>query len=89
LIFSICVERPIEKSLARNLLIEKDMKGSVRKAFIMDHDEFVRLSLNKILKSMIQAEEIEDFSSQRVQGDRGGMILADVGHQDLERWSLF
>jgi DNA-binding NtrC family response regulator len=68
------------------------MKGSVRKAFIMDHDEFVRLSLNKILsKYGFEVEEIEDFSQLegRKKEIETGMILADVGNQDLERWSPF
>jgi len=74
------------------LLIEKAMKESVRKAFIMDHDEFVRLSLNKILRKYgFEVEEIEDFSQLegRKKEIEAGMILADVGNQDLERWSLF
>jgi len=68
------------------------MKESARKAFIMDHDEFVRLSLNKILsKYGFEVEEIEDFSQLegRKKEIETGMILADVGNQDLERWSPF
>jgi len=39
------------------------MKEKLRWAFILDKDEFVRLSLNKILKKYgFQTEEIEDFS---------------------------
>jgi FixJ family two-component response regulator len=56
------------------------MKESVRKAFIMDHDEFVRLSLNKILRKYgFEVEEIEDFSQLegRKKEIEAGMILAD------------
>jgi hypothetical protein len=39
------------------------MKEKRKWAFILDKDEFVRLSLNKILKKYgFQTEEIEDFS---------------------------
>ncbi len=39
------------------------MNEKVKWAFIIDKDEFVRLSLNKILKKYgFQVEEIEDFS---------------------------
>ena len=39
------------------------MKEKLKWAFILDKDEFVRLSLNKILKKYgFQTEEIEDFS---------------------------
>ncbi len=68
------------------------MKESVRKAFIMDHDEFVRLSLNKILRKYgFEVEEIEDFSELegRKKEIEAGVILADVDNQDLERWSPF
>jgi len=38
------------------------MKEKRKWAFILDKDEFVRLSLNKILKKYgFQTEEIEDF----------------------------
>ena len=66
------------------------MKGKTRWAFIIDKDEFVRLSLNKILKKYgFEAQEIEDFS--QLEGKKkeieGGMILADMEMEDLERWS--
>ena len=39
------------------------MKEKPKWAFILDKDEFVRLSLNKILKKYgFHVEEIEDFS---------------------------
>jgi len=65
------------------------MKEKVRWAFILDKDEFVRLSLNKILKKYgFQVEEIEDFSQLegRKKDIEGGMILADVEVDVLERW---
>ncbi|NWF91539.1 MAG: hypothetical protein HXY46_01370 [Syntrophaceae bacterium] len=62
-------------------------------AFILDRDEFVRLSLNKILKKYgFQVEEIEDFSQivKRKRDVREGVILADVEIETLERQiSLF
>ena len=54
------------------------MKERIRWAFILDKDEFVRLSLNKILKKYgFQVEEIEDFSQLegRKKDVEGGMIL--------------
>lgn len=65
------------------------MKESIRRAFILDKDEFVRLSLNKILnKYGFQVEEIEDFSQLegRTKDIKGGMILADTEIEVLERW---
>jgi len=67
------------------------MKERIRWAFIIDKDEFVRLSLNKILKKYgFQVEEIEDFSQleRRTKDVKGGMILADVEIEILERWAL-
>jgi len=58
-------------------------------AFIIDKDEFVRLSLNKILnKYGFQVEEIDDFSQleKRIKDVRGGIILADMEIEALERW---
>lgn len=58
-------------------------------AFILDKDEFVRLSLNKILKKYgFQVEEIEDISEleKRKKDVKGGMILADLEMEALERW---
>jgi FixJ family two-component response regulator len=66
------------------------MKEETRWAFIIDKDEFVRLSLNKILKKYgFEAQEIEDFSQLegRKKEIEGGMILADMEMEDLERWS--
>ena len=57
-------------------------------AFILDKDEFVRLSLNKILKKYgFHVEEIEDFSQleKRKKDIEGGMILADVEIDVLEK----
>jgi DNA-binding NtrC family response regulator len=64
------------------------MKETVKWAFILDKDEFVRLSLNKILKKYgFQVEEIEDFSQlEGRKKDVGrGMILADVEIDVLEK----
>jgi FixJ family two-component response regulator len=73
------------------------MKEKRKWAFILDKDEFVRLSLNKILKKYgFQTEEIEDFSQleKRKKDVEGGMILADVeidvlekGFPFLKRWN--
>ena len=63
------------------------MKERMRWAFIIDKDEFVRLSLNKILKKYgFRVEEIEDFSQleRRKKDVKGGMILADVEIEVLE-----
>jgi DNA-binding response OmpR family regulator len=64
------------------------MKEKRKWAFILDKDEFVRLSLNKILKKYgFQTEEIEDFSQleKRKKDVDGGMILADVEMDVLEK----
>ena len=64
------------------------MKERRKWAFILDKDEFVRLSLNKILKKYgFQTEEIEDFSQleKRKKDVDGGMILADVEIDVLEK----
>ena len=65
------------------------MKESTRWAFVLDKDEFVRLSLNKILKKYgFQVEEVEDFFrlERRKKDVEEGMILADVEIEVLERW---
>jgi len=65
------------------------MKDRIKWAFIFDKDEFVRLSLSKILyKYGFQVEEIEDFSQleNRKKEIKGGMILADVEIEVLEKW---
>ena len=65
------------------------MKERIKWAFILDKDEFFRLSLNKILKKYgFQVEEIDDFSQleKRKKDVEGGMILADVEIEVLERW---
>jgi FixJ family two-component response regulator len=68
------------------------MKERMQCAFIIDKDEFVRLSLNKILKKYgFHVEEIEDISQleKRKKDVEGGMILADVEIDVLEkRFSL-
>ena len=68
------------------------MKERMKCAFIIDRDEFVRLSLNKILKKYgFHVEEIEDISQleKRKKDVEGGMILADVEIDVLEkRFSL-
>ena len=73
------------------------MKERMKCAFIIDKDEFVRLSLNKILKKYgFHVEEIEDISQleKRKKDVEGGMILADVeidvlekGFPLLKRWN--
>lgn len=65
------------------------MKEKVRWAFILDRDEFVRLSLNKILRKYgFQVEEIEDLSilEKRKKDVKEGMILADLDMGSYERW---
>jgi len=64
------------------------MKEKLKWAFILDKDEFVRFSLNKILKKYgFHVEEIEDFSQleKRKKDIEGGMILADVDIDVLEK----
>lgn len=64
------------------------MNERKRWAFIIDKDEFVRLSLNKMLKKYgFQVEEIEDFTQLegREKDVRGGMVVADVEIEVLER----
>ena len=68
-----------------------------RCAFIIDKDEFVRLSLSKMLQKYgFQVEEIEEFSQLegREKDIRGGMVVADVeigvlekGLSLLKKWS--
>jgi DNA-binding response OmpR family regulator len=64
------------------------MKVKDRYAFIFDKDEFVRLSLNKILnKYGFRVEEIEHFSqleSRKKEIDQG-IVLADVETDVLEK----
>ena len=57
---------------------------------MIDKDEFVRLSLNKILKKYgFEVEEVEDVTE--LEGRRkdleGGIILADLDAAELEKWS--
>jgi len=64
------------------------MNEKVKWAFVIDRDEFVRLSLNKILQKYgFQVVEIEDFSQLegREKEIRGGVILGDVEMEMLER----
>ena len=64
------------------------MKEKTRWAFVLDKDEFVRLSLNKILKKYgFHVEEIEDFSQleKRKKDVERGMVLADVEMDVLEK----
>ena len=73
------------------------MKEKLKWAFILDKDEFVRLSLNKILKKYgFHVEEIEDFFQleKRKKDIERGMILADVeidvlekGFPQLKKWN--
>ena len=65
------------------------MKERKKWAFIIDKDEFVRLSLNKILKKYgFQVEEIEDFSEleMRKKDVKEGIIFADMEIEALEHW---
>ncbi|MBM4309251.1 MAG: response regulator [Deltaproteobacteria bacterium] len=65
------------------------MKEKVKWAFILDKDEFLRLSLNKILKKYgFEVEEIEDISEleKRKKDIKGGMILADLEMEGVEKW---
>ena len=64
------------------------MKEMEKYAFILDKDEFVRLSLNKILKKYgYYVQEIKDFSEleKRKREMKEGVILADVEIDVLER----
>ncbi len=64
------------------------MKEKSKWAFVLDKDELVRLSLNKILKKYgFQVEEIEDFSQleKRKKDIEGGVVLADVDIDVLEK----
>ena len=68
------------------------MKEKLKWAFILDKDEFVRLSLNKILKKYgFQTEEIEDFSQleKRKKDIEGGIGFADVEIDVLEKDFVF
>lgn len=63
------------------------MNERVKWAFVIDRDEFVRLSLNKILKKYgFEVVEIEDISELegREKEIRGGVILGDVEMEALE-----
>ena len=65
------------------------MKEKPKWAFILDKDKFFRLSLKKILEKYgFEVEEIEDFSQleKRKKDVGGGMILADMEIEVLERW---
>ena len=65
------------------------MKERMKCAFIIDKDEFFRLSLKKILEKYgFHVEEIEDFSQleKRKKDVEEGMILADVEIEVLEQW---
>lgn len=65
------------------------MSERAKRAFILDKDEFVRLSLSKILnKYGFEVEEIEDLSQleSRPKDVREGMILADLEIDVLEKW---
>ncbi len=65
------------------------MKKKVKWAFILDRDEFVRLSLSKILKKYgFQVEELEDLLQleNRKKEIREGMILADLELESIEKW---
>lgn len=66
------------------------MGKKIKRAFILDKDEFLRFSLNKILQKYgFETEEIEALShlEGRKKDIESGMILADVDVEELERWS--
>jgi len=66
------------------------MGKKIKRAFILDKDEFLRFSLNKILQKYgFETEEIEALShlEGRKKEIEAGMILADVDVEELERWS--
>ena len=68
------------------------MNERVKWAFVIDRDEFVRLSLNKILQKYgFEVVEIEDFSQLegREREIRGGVVLGDVDMEVLERKPSF
>lgn len=68
------------------------MKEKIRWAFIIDKDQFVRLSLRKILhKYGFQVEEVEDISEleKRNREIKEGMILADLDIETIEKWLPF
>ena len=70
------------------MILTIDMKKTCRYAFILDKDEFVRLSLNRILQKYgFQVEEVDDFSQlrdRRKEIDQG-LVLADVEMDMLEK----
>jgi FixJ family two-component response regulator len=66
------------------------MVKKTKRAFILDKDEFVRFSLNKILQKYgFETEEIETLSNLegRKKEIEAGMVLADVDVEEVERWS--
>ncbi len=68
------------------------MKEKIKRAFIIDKDEFVRLSLKKILhKYGFQVEEVDDISDleKRNREIKKGMILADLDIETIEKWLPF
>lgn len=63
------------------------MKGDKKWVFILDKDEFVRLSLKKILDRYgFKVEEIEDFSQleKRKRDVQKGVIIADLDIGEIE-----
>lgn len=60
----------------------------VKYAFILDKDEFFRLSLNKMLRKYgFQVEEVEDFTQleKRKKEIEMGLVVADVEMEVLEK----
>ncbi len=66
------------------------MASDVNKAFLLDKDEFVRLSLSKILQKYgFQVEEISDLSELeplKKEASRS-LVLADVELEALQQWA--
>ena len=65
------------------------MKTGIKYAFILDKDEFVRLSLNRILNRYgFKVEEIgvlSQLEDRKKEIDRG-IVLADIEVDALEQW---
>ncbi|MGB9627076.1 MAG: response regulator [Thermodesulfobacteriota bacterium] len=74
--------------MARILLLNLNMMEKLRYAFILDKDEFFRLSLNKMLRKYgFQVEEFEDFTQleKKKKEIETGLVLADVDMEILEK----
>jgi len=64
------------------------MMGKVKHVFIIDKDEFFRLSLNRMLKKYgFEVEEVKDFTQldKSKKEIETGLVLADVEMEVLEK----